>query len=254
MCLLLFAHGVHPDYPLVVLANRDEFHRRPTAAAQWWAEGDILAGRDLEAGGTWMGVSLAGRFAAVTNYRDPASHQPGLRSRGAVVVEALRAPDARGFLDRLRAEGGAYNGFNLVLGEPGAVWSFGNRGGGAIELRPGLYGLSNHLMETPWPKVVRGKRLLQSYLESVRFPDLEPAFELLGDRTPAPEAELPETGVGLEWERRLAPMFIVSPSYGTRASTILLISASGQATFAERSFGPDGRPTDTRVFPFHTSK
>lgn len=250
MCLLLFGHDIHPRYPLIVAANRDEFHRRPSAPAHWWQDRPILAGRDLEAGGTWMGVSRAGRFAVVTNYREPASQQPGLRSRGEAVVEALCHPGRPAeFLEFLRREGDRYNGFNLVFGEPGEVYVYSNRGQ-AERLPPGLYGLSNHLLETPWPKVVRGKQGLQRYLEGDEVGQPGPLLELLADRQVDADATLPETGVGAEWERLLAPMFIVSPDYGTRASTALLASADGELHFVERGIGPDGKSIGERAFRF----
>lgn len=251
MCLLLFAYRQHPDYPLIVAANRDEFHRRPTAPADWWEGGRLLAGRDLEAGGSWMGVSRDGRFAAVTNYRDPASHQPGLRSRGGIVVEALRSDqEDAAVLAGVQSDGRHYNGFNLIyLGRHG-LYSYANRDGGVRTLSPGLYGLSNHLLETPWPKVIRGKAGLRAYLDSGQAPAPEPLFELLTDRASAADSELPSTGVSLDWERRLSPIFIAGPDYGTRASTLLLLGRDGEARFAERSFGPDGAKGETREFRF----
>lgn len=251
MCLLLFAYGVDPDYPLIVAANRDEFHGRATAPAQWWQDRPVLAGRDLDAGGTWMGVSRTGRFAAITNYRDPASQQVGLRSRGQLVLDALDpAIPAAELLDRLRADGHRYNGFNLVFGGVDGLFCYGSRGEAAA-LSPGLYGLSNHLLETPWPKVVRGKTALRRYLDSGQAPALEPLLDLLHDRAPAADAELPDTGVGIEVERRLAAMFIVDPRHGTRASTALTVSGDGEVRFAERSFGADGERTGSLEFRFH---
>lgn len=251
MCLMLFGYRLHPEYPLVVAANRDEFHHRPAAPAQWWDEPDILAGRDLEAGGSWMGVNRRGRFAAVTNFRDPATQRPGLRSRGVLIVETLQdARPGESILQDLQAHGQLYNGFNLIFGGIDGVFSYASHDGSARALTPGLYGLSNHLLETSWPKVVRGKAKLQQYLESTAAPALAPLLELLSDRSVVPDEELPQTGVSLDWERRLAPMFIVSPDYGTRASTALIMHRDGRIWFAERSFGPDGAPTGTREFAF----
>lgn len=253
MCLLLFAYRVHPDFPLVVAANRDEFHRRPAAPADWWPEGDILAGRDLQAGGTWFGVSRQGRFASVTNYREPSASQPGARSRGELVVEALRTEQGgHVWLQALAARGEQYNGFNLLFGSTDGIFSYSNRSRQPEELAPGVYGLSNHLLETPWPKVLRGKALLQRCLEAEAPPTPEALLTLLGDRTPAPDRDLPATGVDRHWERLLSPMFIVSPDYGTRASTALLIDAAGEVTFMERSFDADGAVTTERRFQFRT--
>lgn len=243
MCLLLFAHQVHPEYPLVLAANRDEFHRRPAAPAAWWPEGDILAGRDLEAGGTWFGVSRQGRFAAVTNYREPGQQLADARSRGELVVETLRTGQTgMAWLQSLEAAGQSYNGFNLVFGDRAGVFSYSNRSQQPSQLAPGLYGLSNHLLETPWPKVLRGKAKLDDYLRSTQLGALEPLLELLADRTPASDQELPATGLGESWERLLSPMFIVSPDYGTRASTVVLIHRSGRLEFMERCYNSQGRP------------
>jgi uncharacterized protein with NRDE domain len=251
MCLMLFAYRVHPEYPLVVAANRDEFHRRPSAPAQWWNAPDILAGRDLEAGGSWMGVNRRGRFAAVTNFRDPPAQRPGLRSRGALIVETLQdARPGEAVLQDLQSQGQLYNGFNLVFGGIDGVFSYASRDGAARALTPGLYGLSNHLLETPWPKVVRGKAKLEQYLDSGAAPALAPLLELLADRASVPDEELPQTGVSLDWERRLAPMFIVSPDYGTRASTALIMHRDGRVWFAERSFGADGEAVGIGEFRF----
>lgn len=249
MCLLLFAYRLHPRYPLVVAANRDEFHRRPAVPAQWWEGLPVLAGRDLEAGGTWMGVNRRGRFAAVTNYRDPASHQAGRRSRGELVLAALESETPAAFLDELPQRAALYNDFNLIFGGADGLYAFSSRGQAAA-LAPGLYGLSNHLLETPWPKVTRGKAALQRYLDEDQPPDLESLFQLLADRHLAADEQLPQTGIGLEWERRLAPLFIVSPDYGTRASTLLLADDRGGVTYAERSFMPDGSSAGTREFRF----
>lgn len=254
MCLLLFAYRVHPAYPLVVAANRDEFHRRPAAPASWWPEGDILAGRDLQAGGTWFGVSRQGRFASVTNYREPSGQQPGARSRGELVVETLRTEqDGHAWLRALAARGQQYNGFNLLFGSIDGIFSYSNRSQQPEELAPGIYGLSNHLLETPWPKVLRGKAMLQRCLEADEPLAPEALLTLLGDRTPAPDRDLPATGIDRSWERLLSPMFIVSPDYGTRASTALLIDEAGEVTFMERSFDAGGNVTTERRFQFQVS-
>lgn len=251
MCLLLFAYQSHPEYPLVVAANRDEFHRRPAAPAAWWAEQGILAGRDLEAGGSWFGVNKQGRFAAVTNYREPNQRLAGARSRGELVVQALshQQPGLE-WLHRLASEGQSYNGFNLVFGDNATMFSYSNRSQQPGQLQPGIYGLSNHLLETPWPKVLRGKAGLEEYLQSPQLGEPEPLLKLLGDRTPAQDDELPATGVGPEWERLLSSMFIVSPDYGTRASTTVLIHVSGRVEFMERSFDNRGAQVAEKRFQF----
>ncbi|RFA30553.1 hypothetical protein CAI21_05775 [Alkalilimnicola ehrlichii] len=251
MCLLLFAQGVHPDYPLVVAANRDEFHARPTAPAAWWPEG-ILAGRDLKAGGTWLGVSRTGRFAALTNFRDPQNNDPQRASRGQLVVEALLDTGAAvDFAASLRAAEARYNGFNLVFGHVNdGLHSYNNHDHVDHALGYGLYGLSNHLLETPWPKVARGKALLEAYIAQAVDLNAEKLFELLADRHIPPDEALPNTGIALEWERLLAPMFIVDQTYGTRCSTVILLRADGELQFSERSYHPDGSPAETQTFSF----
>ena len=250
MCLLLLANQRHPAYPLVIVANRDEFHERPTSPADWWDDAAILAGRDQEAGGTWFGVSQEGRFAAVTNYRDPDRRQPGAPSRGQLVVDALHYPAPR-FANYLRAHGHEYNGFNLLFGPPGGIHYFSNMEGEDRRLDSGrVFGLSNHLLDTPWPKVERSRGRLESYLDSHSRLDLDELFDILYDREPAAEDQLPDTGVSAEMEHLLSSPFIVSPRYGTRCTTILLVEDGGEYCFAERTFDPQGRPQDTRSFRF----
>lgn len=254
MCLLLFAYRAHPDYPLVIAANRDEFHRRPAALADWWVDGDILAGRDLEAGGTWLGVNRRGHFAVITNYRDRDGPLPGARSRGELVVEALRTErDGQAQLHALDAEAEHYNGYNLVFGSSSGVFSYSNRSRAPDELAPGIYGLSNHLLETPWPKVRRGKAMLKAYLASGNPPALEPLIDLLGNREQAEADELPATGLEPSWERRLSAMFIVSPDYGTRASTAIVVDKSGMVGFMECTFGADGSRVSEREYRFRST-
>lgn len=238
MCLILLAHRVHPGYPLVFAANRDEFYARPTASAGWWDEApEVLAGRDLQAGGTWMGVTRAGRWSAVTNYRDLPSEQGGARSRGELVSGFLRGVESpEEYLRRLQARAAEYNGFNLLVAEGDSLWYISNRGGDIRELGPGVYGLSNHLLDTPWPKVVRGKQALSALLEDGAAPEPELLLEILAESDPAPDTALPDTGVGPELERALSSLFIRTPVYGTRASTVLLVDGGGVATFVERSF------------------
>lgn len=251
MCLVLIAHETHPQFPLIVAANRDEFHERPTAAAHWWEDEAILAGRDREAGGTWFGVNPHGVFATVTNYRDPSVNEPGLPSRGQLPVMVLRQDAVTDESARsLREEGHRYNGFNLLFGQPGHLCYVTNRGESRNRLRPGLYGLSNHVLETPWPKVQRGKALLRDYLDGVQVPEHGPLLDLLHDRGRPNDEHLPNTGIGVEWERLLAPMFIVSRRYGTRASTVLTVDRDGRAAFTERTFDWHGDTVDTHRFEF----
>jgi uncharacterized protein with NRDE domain len=243
MCLILFAHRVHPEFPLVFAANRDEFHVRPTEPARFWEdEPRVLAGRDLRAGGTWMGVTRSGRWAALTNVRDPGLPAPSGPSRGHLVGDFLRGRvGVADYAARVQERRHEYAGYNLLLGDEGEVYYLGNRTApdeDVAVLAPGVYGLSNHLLDTPWPKVERGKRALRTALEAEGGPEPAALFEILAAADPAPDADLPDTGIGQAWERVLSSLFIVSPSYGTRASTVLLFDAAGNATFVERSFLP----------------
>lgn len=243
MCLILLALDSHPRFRLVMAANRDEFHARPTAAAGWWSDAPgLLAGRDLRAGGTWMGVTRGGRVAAVTNYREPVPPQPDAPSRGALVTDFLRADaDAVRWAGELEERAAAYAGFNLLVDDGAAMTYVSNRGGLARTLVPGVYGLSNALLDTPWPKVVRGRAGLHAALDGYGADDtmLEDAlFRLLADAEPAADALLPDTGVGAERERMLSSLFIRSPEYGTRASTVLLVGRDGAVRFTERRIDP----------------
>jgi uncharacterized protein with NRDE domain len=243
MCLILLAHRAHPDYPLVLAANRDEFYERPTAPAAFWDDAShVLAGRDLEAGGSWLGVTRSGRWAALTNYRDPSIARTGRPSRGALVGDFLRGDAAPAdYLAAVAADAERYDGFNLLVGDLTSAYYLGNRVPGddaaPRSLEPGLYGLSNHLLDTPWPKVARGRRLLGELLATGK-PTAGALLEILYDTEIAPANALPDTGVGAEWERVLSASFIVTPTYGTRASTALVIDDARRATFVERTFLP----------------
>lgn len=250
MCLILLAWQAHPDYPMVVAANRDEFFSRRTAEADFWGDASgVLAGRDLEAGGTWLGVTRKGRFAALTNYRDPARNKAGAPSRGELVsrfLTGLQSPEA--YSAELESCAGRYNGFNLVFGDPSGIWCFSNCGEGERRLAPGIYGLSNHLLDTPWPKVARGKSALNAALGAL--PDERPLFALLRDDSIAPDEALPRTGVSLEWERLLSAAFVRMPGYGTRSATVLLLDQTGNVRFIEQGFLPDAIPDERREFSF----
>lgn len=243
MCLILFAHRAHPHYRLVVAANRDEWFRRPTAAAAFWPDAaHVLAGRDLEQQGTWLGITRAGRFAAVTNFRDPASHRAQAPSRGQLVSRFLLSSESPGdYLAALRAEAPRYNGFSLLVADRESLYYCSNREGAIRALAPGIYGLSNHLLDVPWPKVRQGKQRLAEAL--ARGPNADALLELLADTGVAPDAELPRTGVELDWERKLSALRIVADGYGTRSSTVLLVGADGEASFVERSFDEYGGET-----------
>ena len=248
MCLIALAYRVHPGFPLVVAANRDEFYARPTAQASFWSDQpSILAGRDLECMGTWLGVTSSGRFAAVTNYRDPADTRASAESRGTLVSRFLATDiSAAQFLDEVNAT--AYRGFNLLASDGTEMFCYSNRSGAPQRLEPGIYGLSNHLLDTPWPKVRIARERLGEALSPA--PSTEPLFTLLADTGFAPEGELPHTGVGLERERMLSAARIVSDTYGTRCSTVLMQGADRTMSFAERTYGPQGAELDTVRFEF----
>lgn len=256
MCLILFAHDAHPEYRLVLAANRDEFYARPTAAAHWWADTPgLLAGRDLRSGGTWLGVTRGGRIAALTNVRDPEAERGDAPTRGALVRDFLagsEAPDV--YLRRLAPRAGAYNGFNLLAGDGRHLLYYGSPEGRVRELSPGVYGLSNHLLDTPWPKVERGRAGLAAVLRDGGGVEPEALFRLLADAEPAADAELPDTGVDRAWERALSSPFISTPEYGTRASAVLLVSRDGVATFIERTFSPPSRGGGEARFTFRIER
>jgi uncharacterized protein with NRDE domain len=242
MCLILLALDTHPDYGLVLAANRDEFYDRPTAPASFWDDAPaVLAGRDLRAGGTWLGIDRRGRLAAVTNYRQGHREAEAARSRGHLVSDYLTGgTDARSHLARVEREGELYNGFNLICGDAGGTGYFSNREGHSRALGPGVYGLSNHLLDSPWPKVSAGKSGLAALLSAHGEALVSGLFALLADRRQAADELLPRTGVSPEWERLLSAAFIATPEYGTRSSTVILVGRDGGALFVERSFGPGG--------------
>jgi len=252
MCLILFAYHQHPRYPLILAANRDEYFQRPSAPANFWAEyPDLLAGKDLAEGGTWLGVTRQGRLAVITNYRDG---QPGTtftRSRGKLTLDYLTAVTApRDYLQQLHCHRTQYNGFNLLVGDCQELYYYSNRQGDIRALKPGIYGLSNHLLNTPWPKVKAGRDSLRQAIE--KLPDTSALWSFLQSPNQAPDHQLPDTGVPLEWERLLSAAFIDSDDYGTRASTLLLIDNEGEVSFTELSYtkplaSAPSRPVDNRV-------
>ncbi|MCG8294137.1 NRDE family protein [Pseudomonas entomophila] len=238
MCLIVFAWRPGTARPLIVAANRDEFHGRPTLALGAWEDAPgVYAGRDLEAGGTWLGVGPHRRFAALTNIRDP--RQPlGPRSRGELVAAYLRGElGVEAYLDQVASRSGQYSGFNLLVGDGQQLGYLHAREAEPRLLSPGVYGLSNAGLDTPWPKLVKARTGLEGLLDS---DDPQRLLALLADAQPAPDSELPETGVGLATEKLLSSVFIASQNYGTRASTVLIVDDQGRRRMIERSFGPFG--------------
>lgn len=238
MCLIVFAWRPSHPQPLVLAANRDEFYARPTLPlAQWEDAPQVFAGRDLEAGGTWLGVSADGRFAALTNIRDP-EQTPGRRSRGELVAHFLTGSlSIDEYLREVAGRSAEYGGFNLLVGDREALHFLNAADPVARRLEAGVYGVSNAGLNTPWPKLLKARAALTHQLDE---PDLEAMFELLADTETPPDADLPNTGVGLATEKLLSSVFIASPNYGTRASTVLIANADGSRRLIERSFGPYG--------------
>jgi uncharacterized protein with NRDE domain len=253
MCLILVAWRSHPRYPCIIAANRDEFFERATEAAHWWPDSEqILAGRDLVAGGTWLGVTRAGRFAALTNYRAPLQKRADAPSRGTLVTGVLQsAVSVEQDLDRLQRVGANYNGFNMILSDGDRLGVYESISGARVTLDSGVYGLSNHLLDTPWPKVQQAKSRLQAALGAMDDPSA--VLEFLRDDRPAPDAELPRTGVSLEWERLLSSAFVRGTGYGTRSSTVIRIDRGGTAFFDEWSWDPTGSQSERRSFQFAIS-
>lgn len=251
MCLLVFAWRAHPRYELILAGNRDEFHERPATPADWWSPGDILAGRDERAGGSWLGVARDGRVAVVTNYREGATGEIGERSRGELVTGFLasgRSPSA--WCADLDA--GRYAGFNLLTFGADDACYLSNRGNGCGPVTDGVHGLSNHQLDTPWPKLTRTRSGFEALLDGPVV-EADALFGLLGDRRRAGDGELPDTGVPIDWERLLSAPFIVHPDYGTRASTVVLVGRDGEICFEERRFDPAGVMTGVSDFRFQRS-
>lgn len=248
MCLILFAWQAHPRYPLVVAANRDEFHDRPTAAAGFWEEApDILAGRDLQAGGTWLGINRNGRFAAISNYRESLFKASKLEySRGHLVRDFLLDNSApASHAEHLQTRASRYRGFNLLLGDSEAVFYVSNRTEGPTSVNPGSHGLSNHLLNTDWPKVHDGRTRLNAVLKNEHI-DPEELLELLADKSATSRTRLSTEELQSEPEKMTKMIFIDSPVYGTRSSTVLLLDRDGEMTFVERQFNARGEPVGTQ--------
>ena len=244
MCLIVVGWHGHVDYPLVVAANRDEFYARPTADATVWPDApNVFGGIDLEAGGTWLGITRNGRFAAVTNVREPGIAK-GRVSRGMLTRDfLLSGAPAIDYAQGL--DGRDYSGFNLLLSDGETLVYCSNRDGEPRRLSPGVYGLSNHLLDSPWPKLLAARQRFAAALPAL--PDESALFALLADDTIVADAELPQTGVSLEWERRLSAIFVKSENYGTRASTVAWQRRDGTVQLHEQRFGPDGQPLQSSL-------
>jgi uncharacterized protein with NRDE domain len=252
MCLIAFAYRVGRRYPLLLVGNRDEFHARPSSPlARWDDAPQILAGRDLQAGGTWMGVSEQGKACVVTNVRI-AGGQDAPNSRGQLCADFLRGADSAGdFAAHLRGSAPGYRAFNLLLFDNNASVYASNRSQAhAQSIQKGLHGLSNAALDAPWPKTRKLVAVMRRWIDAGESDDFEPLFAALADEQSAADGELPDTGVGIELERRLSPAFIRSEIYGTRASSVIAIDADCRGVFIERRFGPRGVPDGESTLTF----
>jgi uncharacterized protein with NRDE domain len=244
MCLIFLAYQQHPTYPIIIAANRDEFYQRKTIPAHFWKDHPhVLAGRDAEANGTWLGVNTSGKISLLTNYRDLSNLKSSAPSRGKLVSNFLiDAANAKNYLEAVQETSQAYNGFNLIVGSTEGLYYYSNYGDGIQQIQPGIYGLSNHLLDTPWPKVVRGKEKFSNAIQAEVI-DPEVIFEALADESTAPLEQLPNTGIPLEFEKALSAMFIKTKGYGTRSSTIVLIDHRQHLTFFERTYTEKSQPS-----------
>jgi uncharacterized protein with NRDE domain len=249
VCLVVFAWKSHPEYQLILAANRDEFHGRPAQEAHWWPDlPDVLGGRDLQAGGTWLAVARSGRFATVTNYREQQRAQAGLRSRGEIVTNFVTTDiDAKSFVSAIAGE--PYAGVSVLTADDENMCYTSNRGDEPLALAPGIYGLSNASLDTPWSKITRTKEALTTLMESDNVNTTE-LLRLLADQTPAASAEVDNSDLPFKVARALTAPFIISDTYGTRCSTVLLIANDGRIEFCERRFDPGGTASGDSNFSF----
>lgn len=253
MCLILLSFQQHSEFPLVLAANRDEFYRRPSQTAHFWDKSpQVLGGRDLEQGGTWLGISRQGRIAAVTNIRAPNSNNTSAKSRGKLTRDFLTGEETPAqYYKKIQPELDQYNGFNLIFGDAANLYYLSSDDGELVRLEAGLYGLSNAGLDTPWPKVREAKQAFQHLLQPV--PDVTGIVAMLGDGSRAADEQLPDTGIGLEWERILSSRFIHTPDYGTRATTVLSVSRHGSVHFYEQNFLANGNQGEVQAYRFNIS-
>lgn len=251
MCLILFAWKTDPKFDLVLAANRDEFYDRPTQSAHQWKGSEIIAGKDLTAGGTWIGLTKTGRFAALTNFRDLQNLDPNAPSRGQLATDFLTSNHTpKDYLQSLKSEKKNYNGFNLLVGDRNALWYYNNINYEISEIQSGIYGLSNGLLNEPWPKVDIGKNDLNNELNNGTKVDA--LFSLLTNEQIAPDEILPSTGVPLDWERSLSPLFIKMDNYGTRCSTVITRNQH-TISFHEKTYHQTDQHVDDFAIQFDIS-
>ena len=251
MCLIVLSYKVSERYPLILAANRDEFYERPSAPVSLWEDAaGVIAGKDLQRGGTWLGIKKTGSIAMLTNYRERPPFGRNAPSRGWLVRDFLVGDDdPESYIETITAKKDQYNGFNIIVGDVNRLFYLSNRGE-MCELSPGLYGLSNRLLDTPWPKTERAKKAIESLLASKEDPLPEEIFAILKDQSKPNDSELPDTGVGLEWERILSSIFITSPVYGTRSSSVIMIDRKNHCMFIERVFDAHPEPWMEAKFDF----
>jgi uncharacterized protein with NRDE domain len=235
MCLIVFANNYHPEYKLIFAANRDEFYERPASPVHFWKDEPILAGKDLKEGGTWAGITKNGRFAAITNYRNIKAIKKDAVSRGKIVTDFLSGTSSPEFYSKgLSDSANQYNGYSLIFGSKSEIYFFSNQTKKLIKVESGIHGLSNHLLDTPWFNVKRGKEMLKQTIEKGNN-FIDELFALLYDKVTAPENELPDTGLEKDVERKISSIFVETHNYGTRSSTVILIDKNDKVTFAEKS-------------------
>jgi uncharacterized protein with NRDE domain len=251
MCLISFSWQNHPQYKLILVANRDEFYQRKTQAANFWSENpQILAGKDLEAGGTWMGIHKNGRFSALTNYRDLANLRADAPSRGQLTANFLQSQiTAKAYLESISPEAARFNGYNIIVGNLDELFYFSNYQNQIRELPAGLYGLSNHLLNTDWFKVKKAKSKLAENIEHNQL-DINYLLDSMADREIPNDEQVQRTGLPIERERMLSPMFIQSTEYGTCCSTVVLVNWNNEVSFTERVYNHSQKPYFQQTFEF----
>lgn len=256
MCFIVFNFKKHNKYKLIFCANRDEFYKRKTEKLHYWHLFDeseknrILAGRDLESGGTWLGITKSGRFAALTNFREGIAKNPDKISRGLIVKNYLEGSyDPRNYAKRLEADKEYYEGFNLLFGSKDELYYFSNRSNGLLPISEGIYGLSNATLDTPWPKIRRGKRIFDKIISYDEVP-VEALFEMLSDDEKPENRELPFTGVSEEFEKELSPIFVKMNAYGTRSSSVILIDYNDNVEFYEKNYDSSGKEVNNSYYSF----
>jgi uncharacterized protein with NRDE domain len=256
MCLIIVSYKVHPDYPLIIAANRDEIYQRPTRSAQFWEKDPaVLAGQDLEKGGTWIGLNKYGRIAAVTNYRSGMEAKKNAPSRGLMVSNYLKSRNTTlNYLEHCVPSINVYNDFNLLVGDLDALYFLDSREKAYFELQAGIYGISNGDFDESWPKVEKAKLMLQDMSIAGQPVKHEAILTMLTDSLLPDDESLPDTGVGIEWERKLAPIFIRETDYGTRSSTVFSISSEDKIRFTERSYDCEGSTIDMQKFEFNRER